>query len=236
MTKTKKVLIVDDEADLREMTSKFLNSKGYEVVTAQDGDEALSKTEAYLPDLIVLDIEMPEQNGFEVCERIREQKSIPIIFLSVRRHTIDKVKCFELGGDDYMTKPFDFEELEARIKANIRIYEKNPEDQNEILDFGRLKIDLNHYQCYVNDEPVALTAKEMKLLMHLATNPNQVWTHEQLYDQIWDLNATGFVETVKVHISHLRSKIEARPNQPVYIQTVRGFGYRFSTGSEKVSE
>lgn len=236
MTKTKRILIVDDEADLRNMTSNFLQSKGYEVLTAQNGKEALSKTEAHHPDLIVLDIEMPEVNGFDVCEQIRKHKSVPIIFLSVRRHTLDKVQCFELGGDDYMTKPFDFEELEARIKANIRMYEKNPEDQNGILDFGRLKIDLNHYQCYVNQEPVSLTAKEMKLLIHLATHPDQVWTHEQLYDQIWHLNATGFVETVKVHISHLRSKIEKRPNQPVYIQTVRGFGYRFSAGSEKVSE
>ncbi|ADI00608.1 response regulator transcription factor [Salisediminibacterium selenitireducens] len=224
------IMIVDDEQGLREMTDLYLKSKGYGTILAEDGERALSLIQDTVPDLILLDIEMPGMDGLEVCREIRSQLSIPVIFLSVRRSTMDKVACFELGADDYMTKPFDFEELEARIKANIRMYAMNPSSEGPKLRYGHLVIDPEACKCEVEGESISLTAKEMKLLLHFAKHPNQVWTHEQLYDRIWNLDATGYVETVKVHISHLRRKIERTPNRPEYIQTVRGFGYRFVPG------
>ncbi|MDV2583367.1 response regulator transcription factor [Alkalibacillus haloalkaliphilus] len=222
------ILLVEDEAGIRDMTQMYLGSKGYKTLAAQDGDEALEIIDKTPPELILLDIEMPGMNGFEVCQKIREQLTIPIIFLSVRRNTFDKVKCFELGGDDYLTKPYDFEELEARIKANLRIYHTKPKAKNNTLEYGRIKIDLDDMKCYVKDKPITLTTKELELLIHLAEHPNRVWSHEQLYDRIWSYDATGNIETVKVHISHLRSKVEENPHKPHYIQTVRGFGYKFN--------
>ncbi|GAA0453634.1 response regulator transcription factor [Alkalibacillus silvisoli] len=227
--KEKTILIVEDESGIREMTQMYLQSKGYHTLAAQSGEEALQITAKTTPQLILLDIEMPGMNGFEVCQSIRKKMTVPIIFISVRRNTLDKVKCFELGGDDYMTKPYDFEELEARIKANLRIYHTNPLENDNILDYGKLKIDLDLMNCFLDDEPILLTTKEMELLIHLAKHPNRVWSHEQLYDQIWSFDATGNIETVKVHISHLRRKLEMNPNKPKYIQTVRGFGYKFNS-------
>src|SRR5699024_3908648 len=149
------------------------------------------------------------------------------IFLSVRRGTLDKVKCFELGGDDYVTKPFEFEELLARIKANIRRYHTLPHHQHS-LRYGNLEIQLDNYECYVDGEPINLTAKELELLILLAKHPNQVLSHEQLYNQVWTLEGTGNIETVKVHISYLRKKLKMKPDLKPYIKTVHGFGYLFS--------
>ncbi|RPF52223.1 response regulator transcription factor [Aquisalibacillus elongatus] len=220
------ILIVEDEEGIREMTKLYLEGKGYSVLAAENGQKALNVIQDVSPQLILLDIEMPDMNGFEVCQEIRKQLIVPIIFLSVRRSTMDKVKCFELGGDDYMTKPYVFDELLARIQANIRRYQYSPESDDRI-NCGSLEIDLNHYKCYINGKPVHLYIKEMELLVHLVKHPNRVWSHEQLYDQIWNLDATGNIETVKVHISNLRRKIEEDPMNPKYIKTVRGFGYMF---------
>lgn len=140
---------------------------------------------------------------------------------------MDKVKSFEFGADDYLTKPFKFEELEARIKANIRRYYTYSQKQMDILTSGRLEIHLHNYECYLGGELVDLSAKEMELLIHLAKRPNQVWSQEQLYESIWDLDATGNLDTVKVHISYLRRKLEVDQANPQFIKTVRGFGYVF---------
>lgn len=224
----KLIMIVEDEVGIREMTQKYLIQEGYDVVTLKNGEEALQNLDSIKPDLILLDIEMPGMDGFTVCQEIRKSLTIPIIFLTVRRETLDKVKCFELGGDDYITKPFDFEELNARIKANLRRYYTYPKTKENILKYGALEIHLHTYKCFLADEQINLSAKEIELLIHLAKHPNQVWSQEQLYDQVWKIDAIGNVETVKVHISHLRSKLEVDPKKPQYIKTVHGFGYMFS--------
>lgn len=221
-------MIVEDEAGIRELTQMYLSKRGYTVVTAENGRQALELLDEADPHLILLDIEMPEKNGFEVCREIRKKKRIPIIFLSVRRSTLDKVKCFELGGDDYVTKPFDFTELEARIQANLRLYQTQPARESNRLQYGELTIDLDRYECSLNGKRVMLSTKEMELLIHLAKRPQQVWSQEQLYDHIWKLEATGNLDTVKVHIRNLRRKLERNPANPQWIKTARGFGYFFA--------
>lgn len=220
-------MIVEDEDGIREFTMKFLLKQNFNVVPAKNGEEALKLLNDVEPDLILLDIEMPGMNGFTVCREIRKKLTIPIIFLTVRRDTMDKVKCFELGGDDYVTKPFDFEELHARIKANIRRYYSSNQEERNIIKTNDLEINLDNYTCFLKGAEIELSTKEMELLLLLAKNPNQVWSQEQIYDNIWSLDATGNVDTVKVHISHLRRKLEADHRKPKYIKTVRGFGYMF---------
>lgn len=223
----KTIMIVEDEDGIREMTERFLAKEGFKVIPAANGEDALNKLSVVRPDLILLDIEMPGLNGFEVCREIRKKMTIPIIFLTVRRGTLDKVKCFELGGDDFVTKPYIFEELLARIKANIRQYNTVPETEHNILQAGKVKIHLDNMQCYVEDELVNLTAKELELLMFLAEHPNQVLSHEQIYNIVWDLDGTGNIETVKVHMSYLRKKLYIKKGEKPYIKTVHGFGYMF---------
>lgn len=223
----KKIMIVDDEAGIREITKKYLRQVGYPVVAMKSGEEALEHLHSANPDLILLDIEMPGIDGFTVCRKIRKSLTVPIIFLTVRRGILDKVKCFELGGDDYVTKPFDFEELEARIQANLRRYYTYPQTQSNILKYGKLEIHLHSYECYLNDKLIDLSAKEMELLIHLARHPNQVWSQEQLFDRVWGLDAAGNIDTVRVHISYLRRKLEIDNTNPQIIKTVHGFGYMF---------
>lgn len=222
-----KIMIVEDEAGIRDMIKRFLVKEGFKVVPAENGEDALQNLTAEKPDLILLDIEMPGINGFEVCQEIRKQMTVPIIFLSVRRDTLDKVKCFELGGDDYITKPFIFEELLARIKANLRRYYTVPETIKDEIQIGKIKILLNNFECFVDEQLINLTAKELELLIFLTQHPNQVLSHEQIYNQVWDLDGTGNIETVKVHISYLRKKLNLIPSEKPYIKTIHGFGYLF---------
>lgn len=224
----KTIMIVEDEMGIREITRKYLVKKGYEVTAVKNGEEAIAVLHSALPDLILLDIEMPGMNGFTVCQKVREEMNIPIIFLTVRRGTLDKVKCFELGGDDYVTKPFEFEELEARIQANLRRYYTYPQTQTNILKYENIEIHLHNYECYLNGELIELSTKEMELLIHLVKHPGQVWSKEQLFDQIWGLDAMGNIDTVRVHISYLRRKLEEKHTNLELIKTVHGFGYVFS--------
>lgn len=228
MVEAMTIMLVEDDTGIREMTQNYLEQVGYRVFSAENGELALANLDKVNPDLVLLDIEMPGMDGFTVCQEMRKKLTIPIIFLTVRRDTVDKVRCFELGGDDFVTKPFDFEELEARIKANIRRYYSLTKTRTNILKYGPLEIHVDKYACYLNGEEIELSAKEMELLIHLATHPNQVWSHEQLYDRIWSLEATGNTDTVRVHISYLRRKLEEDPSQPQFIKTVHGFGYIFA--------
>lgn len=223
------ILIVEDDAAIRELVELYLYKKGYRVIIAENGEQALERLNAMNPDLVLLDIEMPGIDGFELCRRIRLTGTIPIIFVSSRRDIEDKVKGYELGGDDYITKPFHFVELELRIQTNIRHYQqlKQAAGRSEVLRYGRLKIHLNSHSFYLDGEPLTLAVKESQLLILLATHPNQILSTEQLYDQVWGLESTGNLETVKVHISNLRRKLESKPSDPKYIRTVRGFGYIF---------
>lgn len=227
----KRIMIVEDDIGIRGMIKRYLLKNGYSVETAENGEQALKRIHSTPPHLILLDIELPGQDGFEICKEIRKSLTVPIIFLSARRDTLDKVKCFELGGDDYITKPFNFMELKARIKANLRRYETEVPEKLNVLTYGELEINLNNFTCSINDIPINLSAKEMELLIHLAQYPNQVWSHEQLYNRIWKFDCRSDISTVKVHISRLRRKLEKDAAKPKYIKTVRGFGYNFTNPS-----
>lgn len=226
----KVIMIVDDEPAIRHMTEKFLRKAGYDTITVSNGDAALSYLRTNAIDLVLLDIEMPGMNGFDVCEEIRTFSNVPIIFLTVRRDTFDKVRSFKLGGDDFLTKPFSFEELEARISANLRRYYTYADANADVLAFGPLEIHLHDFTCFLDEEKIPLSTKEMELLILLASHPNQVWNQEQLYDHIWSSEATGNIDTVRVHISYLRRKLNNKTHS--FIKTVHGFGYLFSTNHE----
>lgn len=223
------VLIIDDDEGIRELLRLFLLKKGYDVLQAEDGFQALELLEQTKPDLILLDVEMPGMNGLEVCEKIRLKTTLPILFVSYRKELVYKIQGLEAGGDDYITKPFDFNELEARIRAILRRngWKSNEEDQLNILKYDDLHIHVDACELYIAGLPVKLYHKEFQLLLLLAQTPNRVWTAEQLYDQVWGYYSEGEVGTVKVHISNLRRKIEKDPANPRFIQTVRGFGYKF---------
>ncbi len=224
-----KILLVEDEAGIRGLIQVYLENRNFTVITAANGDEALETVHSEQPDIILLDIEMPGMDGFEVCQQIRETLDVPILFISGRRDVTDKLKCFELGGDDYITKPFDFAEMEARIRANLRRYDKKMKKaaNTNVLKYGNLEIHLDNYKCFVRGKEASLSTKEMQLLILLAKRPNQVWSAEQLYDHVWGFESVGDVQTIKVHISNLRRKLEIDSTNPQYIQTVRGFGYTF---------
>src|SRR5690625_2078790 len=214
----KTILLVEDEVGIRELIQMYLEDKGYEVITAKDGKRGLSFAESKDPDIILLDIEMPGMDGFEVCKEIRKKMTIPILFISCRKEVMDKIKCFELGGDDYLTKPFDFAELEARIQANLRRYKSYDHDSpSNIMKHGDLEIYLDSAKCYHRGELVVFPPKEMQLLILLAKHPDQIWSAEQLYDHIWGFDYVGNFNTVKVHISNLRRRLEEDPAKPKYI-------------------
>ncbi|WP_170006176.1 response regulator transcription factor [Bacillus fonticola] len=225
------VLIVEDEIEIQNLLALYLE-RDFQVVTAKNGKEALTRVQQQVPDAILLDILLPEMNGLEVCRKIREtNEKVPILFLSCKRESEDKIHGLELGGDDYITKPFDPGEVLARVKAILRRVSRKPAiktEQNDIRTFGSLEIDFTSYTVCVHGESVNLYAKEMQLLLHLAKRPNQVFSIEQLYNQIWGEDRFGDLKTVMVHISNLRKKIEQNPAKPEYILTVRGFGYKFN--------
>lgn len=226
---TATVLIVEDDEGIRELMRLFLLKKGYGVLQAADGFRALELLEKEKPDLILLDVEMPGMNGLEVCEKIRLKTTLPILFVSYRKELVYKIQGLEAGGDDYITKPFDFNELEARIRAILRRngWKSAREEELTIIKYKDLHIHVDARELYIAGKPVKLYHKEFQLLLLLAQTPNRVWTAEQLYDQVWGYYSEGDIQTVKVHISNLRRKIERDPANPCFIQTVRGFGYKF---------
>ncbi|RKL67130.1 DNA-binding response regulator [Salipaludibacillus neizhouensis] len=228
----KKILIVEDDQGIRELTSLYLEKKGYKVVTADTGFEALELVNSEEPNLVLLDILLPGITGFDVCVKIRETSTVPVLFMSCKRDSEDKVQGFNAGADDYITKPFDLVELEARIQAILRRSGQAPKVHQTTLRFlsvDQLSIDLKNFDVYVRKELVDLYTKEKQLLLILVKNPNQVFSAEQLYKQIWGMESYGDLKTVMVHISNLRRKIEVDPGKPKYIQTVRGFGYKFAS-------
>ncbi|WLR51377.1 response regulator transcription factor [Bacillus tianshenii] len=224
-----KIMIVEDEAEIRELIELYLHNHGYETVTTDNGLEAVEMFYTESPDLVVLDILLPGADGITVCKKIRETSLIPILFLSCKREAEDIITGLELGADDYITKPFDPSILVARIKANLRRLPFRQQDSENLLKYGNLEIDLNAYLVKVNGEGINLFAKELQLLILLARNPDKVFSVDQLYSSIWGVDSFGDTRTVMVHISNLRKKIEVDPANPIFIQTVRGFGYKFST-------
>jgi len=220
------VLVVDDEKTLVKALSFNLEKEGFRVEQAYDGEEALSKVFEIKPDIVVLDLMLPEVDGFEVCRRIRKKLDVPIIMLTARGEDIDKVLGLELGADDYLTKPFNSRELVARIKAILRRSTVRDEENRKLIQIGRLQVDLLQHRVRMGDQEIALTSKEFALLSFLASNAGNVYSREQLLEQVWGYDYYGDVRTVDVHIRHLREKLEKDPGNPELIITVWGTGYK----------
>lgn len=225
-----KILVVDDEAPILELISFNLGKEGYEVTTASDGEEALSKAQAMKPDLVVLDVMLPGMDGFEVCRHIRRQSRVPVLMLTARKEEIDRVVGLEIGADDYVTKPFSIRELIARVKALLRRSNWGVPDEEaaaSAMKFGDLVIDLDQRRVTVRGEEVSLTFTEFELLRTMAETPGRVYTRDNLLERIWGPSFFGDVRTVDVHIRHLREKIEKDPANPEFVHTIRSVGYRF---------
>jgi DNA-binding response OmpR family regulator len=224
-----KVLIVDDEMELAEIVGDYLKAEGYKVSLCFDGEQALGAFSSFNPQLVILDVMLPKVDGMEVCRALRSKSEIPVIMLSARSGDIDKILALGLGADDYMTKPFSPGELVARVKAQLRRYTRMsvPHDESSNLQFGSLSIDEKSYTAEVDGKDANLAAREFELLIFMAKHPGQVFTREQLFNQIWGFDEYGDINTVTVHIRKIREKLEKDPANPVYIKTVWGVGYKF---------
>lgn len=229
--KSKKILIVEDEVSISDIVKFNLLKEGFEIDTAYDGEEGLKKAQSLNYDLILLDIMLPQMDGFQVCRKVRETSSVPIIMLTAKEDEVDKVLGLELGADDYITKPFGMRELIARVKANIRRIELDDSEtqnsNNKVSNYGNLTIDMTKYEVRKDDRPLELTLREFELLKYLAEQENQVFSREQLLEEVWGYEYYGDIRTVDVTIRRLREKVEDDPGEPKYIMTKRGIGYYF---------
>lgn len=227
-----KILLVEDEKPISDIIKFNLENEGYRVETAFDGKEGLEKAMSINFSLIILDVMLPKIEGFQVCRKIREKSTVPIVMLTAKDEELDKVLGLELGADDYITKPFSVRELIARIKANIRrvIIDSNSGKQEEELKLLDLKINLNRYEVRKKDALVHLTLREFELLKFLAIAPNQVFTRQQLLTDVWGYEYVGDIRTVDVTVRRLREKLEDDCSDPQYVVTKRGVGYYFKKG------
>ena len=230
----KRILVVDDEKSIVDILRLNLQKEGYTVSEAYDGAEAVEKALAEnsedRPDLILLDVMLPEMNGFDVCKKIRESSTVPIVMITAREDEVDKVLGLEIGADDYVTKPFSMRELLARVKANMRRVEIEPikEDNNHIIEVGCFKLDCNRYELYKGDKLIDLTVREFELIKFLSAQPNKIYSRKSLLEYVWDYEYYGDVRTVDVTVRRVREKIEEDPSQPKHIMTKRGVGYYFA--------
>ncbi len=230
MVTKQKILIVDDDENIAELISLYLNKECFDTKIVYDGESALSAFETYQPNLVLLDLMLPGIDGYQVCREIRSNSSTPVIMLSAKGEVFDKVLGLELGADDYMIKPFDPKELVARVRAVLRRYQpakqEVPADSKiKCVEYDGLSINLTNYSVTCDDHSVDMPPKELELLYFLASSPNQVFTREQLLDQIWGYEYIGDTRTVDVHIKRLRGKIKDHPDWK--LSTVWGIGYKF---------
>ena len=225
-----RILIVEDEISIAELEKDYLELSDYEVDIASDGEtgESMALKGDYV--LCILDVMLPGKDGFEICKANRKEKNIPIIMVSAKRDDIDKIRGLGLGADDYITKPFSPSELVARVKAHLARYDRlvaSTVPQNDVLEIRGLKIDKTARRVFVNNEEKVFTTKEFDLLLFLASNPNKVFSKDELFRNIWDMESIGDIATVTVHIKKIREKIEYDTSKPQYIETIWGVGYRF---------
>ena len=226
----KRILIIEDEESIAELEKDYLELSGFEVEIENDGAEGLKKALGEEFDLFILDLMLPGVDGFEICRKVREVKNTPIIMVSAKKEDIDKIRGLGLGADDYITKPFSPSEMVARVKAHLARYERligSSMPDTEIIEIRGLKIDKTARRVWVNGEEKNFTTKEFDLLTFLAQNPNHVYTKEELFNKIWDMESIGDIATVTVHIKKIREKIEFNTAKPQYIETIWGVGYRF---------
>ena len=227
---SKRILIVEDELPIAELEKDYLELSGFEVVICSDGTEGMKMATTEKFDMVILDLMLPGTDGFEICKKIRETKNTPIIMISAKKDDIDKIRGLGLGADDYMTKPFSPSELVARVKAHMERYNRlvgSNVHKNDVIEIRGIKIDKTARRVWVNGEETTFTTKEFDLLTFLAENPNRVFTKEELFREIWDMESVGDIATVTVHIKKIREKIEFNTAKPQYIETIWGVGYRF---------
>ena len=225
-----KILIIEDEQTIAELEKDYLELSGFEVEVENDGKLGLEKAMANEYDLIILDLMLPNVDGFEICRCVREEKNVPIIMVSAKKDDIDKIRGLGLGADDYMTKPFSPSELVARVKAHMARYERlvgSALEENKVIEIRGIKIDTTARRVWINGEEKSFTTKEFDLLTFLASHPNHVYTKDELFSEIWDMESIGDIATVTVHIKKIREKIEFDTSNPQYIETIWGVGYRF---------
>lgn len=225
-----KILIIEDEKAISELEKDYLELSDFEVTIEEDGNQGTARAISEDFDLIILDLMLPGMDGFDICKLIREKKDTPIIMVSAKKDDIDKIRGLGLGADDYMTKPFSPSELVARVKAHLARYERLTSagvHNNEVIEIRGLKIDKTARRVYVNGEEKIFTTKEFDLLTFLAENPNHVFSKEELFNKIWNMESVGDIATVTVHIKKIREKIEKSTSKPQYIETIWGVGYRF---------
>jgi len=227
----KKILIVEDEIEIAELEKDYLELSDFEVTIESNGKKGFKLALDIDYDLIILDLMLPDMDGFEICKKIRESKNIPILMVSAKKDDIDKIRGLGMGADDYMTKPFSPSELVARVKAHIARYDRligASDKENKYIEVGDIKIDKTARRVYVNSEEKIFTTKEFDLLSYLAENPNRVFKKEELFKTIWEMEYIGDdCATVTVHIKKIREKIEKNTSKPQYIETIWGVGYRF---------
>ena len=225
----KKILIIEDDISIAELQRDYLEIDGFEVDIALTGEDGLHKALNDQVDLILLDLMLPEVDGFQICKTIRTEKDIPIIMVSAKKEDIDKIRGLGLGADDYIVKPFSPSELVARVKAHISRYERliSKEPQKDTISIRGLRMDKESRRVYVNNREVIFTTKEFDILLFLAMNPDHVFSKEQLFERLWGIDSFGDISTVTVHIRKIREKIETDSSRPQYIETIWGAGYRF---------
>ena len=225
-----KILIVEDEVAIADLEKDYLELSGFDVEVANDGLVGYQKAMEEDYNLVILDLMLPGMDGFEICRKLREEKNTPIIMVSAKKDDIDKIRGLGLGADDYMTKPFSPSELVARVKAHLSRYERligSAAEVNKVIEIRGLKIDTTARRVRVNGQEKAFTTKEFDLLTFLASHPNHVYTKDELFSEIWDMESIGDIATVTVHIKKIREKIEMDTSNPQYIETIWGVGYRF---------
>ena len=225
-----RILIIEDEEAIADLEKDYLELSGFEVEIENRGDTGLVRAMKEEFDLIILDLMLPGVDGFEICRKVRAEKNTPIIMVSAKKDDIDKIRGLGLGADDYMTKPFSPSELVARVKAHLARYERligSAVEENKVIEIRGLKIDTTARRVWVNGVEKNFTTKEFDLLTFLASHPNHVYTKDELFSEIWDMESIGDIATVTVHIKKIREKIEYDTSNPQYIETIWGVGYRF---------
>lgn len=222
-----KILVVDDDPAICNLVQRYLRAKNYQVEVAGDGKAALASFEQFNPDLVILDLNLPDTNGYTLCREMQQRTHVFVLMLTGRTDTADKIKGFSQGADDYLTKPFDLEELLYRVEAILKRQRSLENAKNQSLVFASLRIDPERREVTLNDQMVTLTALEFDLLYFLASHPGRVWRRAELIQEVWDYQYVGDPRVVDVHIGQIRKKIEADTSQPTLIHTVRGVGYKF---------
>ena len=225
-----KILIVEDEEAIADLEKDYLELSGFDVEIENDGTSGMERALNEDFDMFILDLMLPGTDGFEICRKIREKKNTPVLMVSAKKDDIDKIRGLGLGADDYITKPFSPSELVARVKAHLARYERligSTAQKNDIIEIRGIRIDKTARRVWVNEEEKQFTTKEFDLLTFLAENPNHVFTKDELFSKIWDMESIGDIATVTVHIKKIREKIEFNTAKPQYIETSWGVGYRF---------